>query len=243
MKIWKKAKKLSEMTDDELHAQYKLIAERYDKKRTETDANKLNEIVIEWENRKRKENLPEEKKYHPILNVEVPEEPPLEVQKAIFELDPKAAITEIKTKIDEPKPQRQEETKKEQVLQEQPVKASETKTDNKPKDSEKPPMPKKSIFFAFKKNNTEHSYCIRCKHDSRHHVRKDGSSEGCKLCGCLMTLEDIKNQEEISKCAKCDEDLYVIEAKVYEESLYHLKCYEQLMWDMAKKRRQEREND
>lgn len=262
-----KSRKYSEMSDGELHSEYKKLAEQYDTNRTEENANKLNEIVIVWKNRERQEkNLPEEKHYKPEINVEVPEEPPLEVQQAMYEIDPMAGPRhEIKTQIDDKTEQtmnRMTNTEENQgkktrqghleipmTKEEKPASDSiDMKNNDKthqPVLAEKPEKTnqvnkKKAIFSLFQRKRQEQKYCIKCKHDAKHHIRKDGKSEGCKICGCLKTIQEIDAQEEITKCPRCDEAVYIIESEVYEDKSYHKKCFDMLQWDLAKQRRNEK---
>ena len=86
-------------------------------------------------------------------------------------------------------------------------------------------------FFS-KKEPKE--YCIKCKHEAKHHTRKDGTDEGCKICGCLKTLAEIQSQEEKADCELCKKPVYIIEATTLNEKPYHHKCYEEQLWNLTK---------
>ena len=80
--IFSKEKPLSKLSDDDLSARYKKLADQYDIKPTQDLANKMNEIGEEWKKRTKIKA----------------EDPPLEVQRAMHEI----AIEEPEPKPEPP---------------------------------------------------------------------------------------------------------------------------------------------
>lgn len=282
MNLFNKPKDIKKLSEEELRKEYKKLSDLYDKKPTQDTAILMNEVVDEWKRRDRQKNLPK-----------TIEEPPLEVQQAMHDIDestpPKIINTEPEKPVEiipmdfikettelgmkqlphtekpvetqkpkfnwfgkpkkpnghttnewgkeESKEQLQEEKDRideelERIKQEAERKEK-VKQESKFKKSLKRDKSKIKLGGFFGSKGPK-EYCIKCKHEAKHHTRKDGSDEGCKICGCLKTLNDIQSQEEKSECKFCKKPVYVIEATMLNEEPYHHKCYEEQMWKLAK---------
>lgn len=249
MRLFQRQRDIRKLSDEELSNEYKSLSKQYDKKRTEDLAKKMNEIGTEWDKREKKE-IPQKRD----------EEPPLDVQKAIhdiakpdqpakpepekpMEIIPQEFVQQngqvsqrwpVTTEPDEAIEGAEDRIDIELKRIKAEVEQKETeKREKKFKNSLKKEKSKVSMSGMFGKK-PEKQYCIKCKHETKHHIRKNGKDEGCKLCGCLKTLSDIQNQEEKSVCGSCNNPVYIIEATMYEGKPYHHKCYEEYLWKQTK---------